>query len=166
MQRSIHYTIAKIQNDMISLIGKVIQQNVVEVKKAGFFSVIADETMDISRLEQMSLCVRYVTNDFIINERFLGFWSTATTDGATLFALLTDILHSLGLSLKQVRAQCYDGASNMRGRYSGLAARGRESCYLYSLPCSSTESCPSECMLCCERCSKCSGYRIFIVQFS
>ena len=74
----------------------------------------------------MSLCVRYVTNDFVINKRFLGFWSTATTDGATLFALLTDTLLSLGLSLNQVRAQCYDGASNMRGRYSGLAARVQE----------------------------------------
>ena len=82
--------------------------------------------MDISRLEQMSLCVRYVTNDFVINERFLGFWSTATTDGATLFILLTDTLLNLGLSLNQVRAQCYDGASNMRGRYSGLAARVHE----------------------------------------
>jgi hypothetical protein len=124
---SVHYTSAKIQNDMISLIGKVIQQNIVdEIKKAGFFSIIADETMDISRLEQISLCVRYVTNDFIINERFLGFWSTATTDGATLFTLLTDTLLSLGLSLNQVRAQCYDGASNIRGRYSGLAARVQE----------------------------------------
>ena len=74
-----HYTSAKIQNDMISLIGKVIQQNIVhEIKKAG--SIIADETMDISRLEQMSLCVRYVTNNFVINERFVGFRSTATTD--------------------------------------------------------------------------------------
>ena len=97
-----------------------------EIKKAGFFSVIVDETMDIFRLEQMSLCVRYVTNDLTINERFLGFWSTATTDGATLFALLTDTLLSFGLSLNQVRAQCYDGASNMRGRYSGLAARVQE----------------------------------------
>ena len=124
---SVHYTSAKIQNDMISLIGKVIQQNIVhEIKKAGFFSIIADETMDISRLEQMSLCVRYVTNDFVINERFVGFRSTATTDGATLYALLTDTLLSLGLSLNQVRAQCYDGASNMRGRYSGLAARVQE----------------------------------------
>ena len=36
---SVHYTSAKIQNDMISLIGKVIQQNIVhEIKKAGFFS--------------------------------------------------------------------------------------------------------------------------------
>ena len=64
-----HYTSAKIQNDMISLIGKIIQQNIVDkIKKAGFFSIIADETMDISRLEQISLCVRYVTNDFVINE--------------------------------------------------------------------------------------------------
>lgn len=124
---SVHYTSPKIQNDMISLIGKAIQQNIVdEVKKAGVFAIIGDETMDVSRLEQMSVCVRYVTNDFVINERFLGFWSTPTTDGATLFALLTDTLLSLGLSLNQVRAQCYDGASNMRGRYSGLAARVQE----------------------------------------
>ena len=113
---------------MISLIGKVIQQCVIidEVNKARFFAIIADETMDISKLEQMSVCVRYVTDNFNIHERFIGFWSTATTDGATLFALLTDILQGLGLSLNQVRAQCYDGAANMRGRYSGLAVRVQE----------------------------------------
>lgn len=35
---SVHYTSAKIQNDMISLTGKVIQQNIVdEIKKQDFF---------------------------------------------------------------------------------------------------------------------------------
>ena len=63
----------------------------------------------------LSLCVRYVTADFMIQERFLGFWSTATTDGATLFNLLKDVLQSLGLFLNQVHAQCYDGVANMRG---------------------------------------------------
>ena len=65
--------------------GKVIQQCVIdEVNKARFFAIIADETMDISKLEQMSVCVRYVTDNFNIHERFIGFCSTATTDGATL----------------------------------------------------------------------------------
>lgn len=61
--------------------------------------------------------------DFIINERFLEFWFTATTDGAPLFALLTDSLLSLGLSLNQACAQCYNGAPNMQGSYSCLSAR-------------------------------------------
>ena len=79
------------------------------------------------------------------------------------FALLTDTSLSLGLSLNQVRAQCYDGASNMRGRYSGLAARSLEACHIHPLSCSSAESCPSECMLCWERYLKCFGHSILLI---
>ena len=103
------------------LIGNHIQQSIVsELKCAGMFGIIADETMDISKQEQMSIRVCYVTDQMSVHECFLGFWSTAKTDDATLFNLC-EVLQSLGLSLSQLRAQCYDGATNMRGRYSGLA---------------------------------------------
>lgn len=56
----------------------------------------------------------------------MGFWSLQSTDGETLFRQVTDVLSQFNLPLDQLRAQCYDGAANMRGRYSGLATRVKE----------------------------------------
>lgn len=61
-----------IQNKLISVFGHLIQgQIVTNVRKSIFYSVLADETTDISQVEQFSLCVRYV--DDKIREDFLTF---------------------------------------------------------------------------------------------
>ena len=122
-----HYASPQSQNEMIQLIGKNIQRLILdELKSASLFSIICDETMDISRIEQFSFCVRYITPDLRVKERFLGFWYAKSTDGASLLELLTLILKSLDLNVTNIRAQCYDGASSMRGKYSGLASRVKE----------------------------------------
>ena len=66
------WTSPTIQNEILNIVtGKVLQYITDEVKKAGPFSVIADETADISREEQVAIYLRYITNG-TINERFLG----------------------------------------------------------------------------------------------
>lgn len=57
---------------------------------------------------------------------FLGFWSTHSTTGEALFELLKQIFGAVDLCFSNMRAQCYDGASNMRGRYCGLSTRVKE----------------------------------------
>jgi hypothetical protein len=49
------------QNELIDICGRQLQQVIVsECNSANCFSVIADETTDVSTTEQISLCVRYV----------------------------------------------------------------------------------------------------------
>ena len=43
-----------------------------EVKQAKFFTIIADETADVSNMEQFTFCVRYVFEDKI-QEKFVEF---------------------------------------------------------------------------------------------
>ena len=52
---------------------KLVQQ----CQQAKFFSVLADETTDVSSSEQMSICVRYVHEEdctWTVREDFLGLW--------------------------------------------------------------------------------------------
>ena len=93
------------------------------MNESSVFGIICDETMDISRIEQFSMCVRYVTTDLRVKERFLGFWKAKKTDGESLLELLLSMLTYLELNVANIRAQCYDGAASMRGKYSGLATR-------------------------------------------
>ena len=51
------------------------------------------------------------------------FLDVAATDGEALCLKIQEILSQLGINLTMLRAQAYDGASNMHGRYSGVAAR-------------------------------------------
>ncbi|MGH0123448.1 UNVERIFIED_CONTAM: hypothetical protein FKN15_012539 [Acipenser sinensis] len=118
------YLHSSCQNEIIEIMAsQVIDSIVNEVKKAEVFSIIADETMDLSRHEQVALIVRYVNQSFEIQERFIGFYRTLQTDGASLATLIKSTLSALGLDISALRGQCYDGAANMRGPYKGVATR-------------------------------------------
>ena len=56
------------------------------VSQAIFFPVLADETIDICRGQQLSLCVRHENQNKNIYERFLQFipWSYVTVRGLAL----------------------------------------------------------------------------------
>ncbi|CAI6376471.1 unnamed protein product [Macrosiphum euphorbiae] len=97
---------------------------------AGIFSIIVDETQDLSRHEQVAIIIRYATKDLSPAEVFLGFYKTETTDGETLSMLIKSTLVSHGLKLENIRGQCYDGASSMRVSYKGVQARIREENHL------------------------------------
>jgi len=52
-----------IQNNFINICGKIIQDQLDnKINQAKYFSVLVDETTDISRVEQLSLCVHYLEN--------------------------------------------------------------------------------------------------------
>lgn len=66
------YTSPVIQNDLIMLCGEFIQAKIVEkVKSAKFFSILVDETTDVSTAQQMVLCVRYFDGEVEPNKRRL-----------------------------------------------------------------------------------------------
>ena len=56
----------------------------------------------------------------------VGMYATERTDAATLTKIVTDILLRLNLPMGNLRAQCYDGASNMAGIHSGVQKRIRD----------------------------------------
>ena len=87
-----------------------------------------DESPDISAKEQVSICFRTVQEDkedIIVHEDFLGFYETASTTASNLFCVVEDLLARFGLSMKDCRGQCYDGASAMSGQITGLQTRIR-----------------------------------------
>ena len=111
------------------LIGNSVRSKVIErCISSKYFSIIIDETTDISRIEQVSVVIRFIAVEYgrcMVEEHFIGFWSTHSTTGEALLELLKEILGAVGLCFSNMRAQCY-GASNMRGRYSGLSTQVKE----------------------------------------
>ncbi|KAJ8023165.1 Zinc finger MYM-type protein 1 [Holothuria leucospilota] len=85
------YTSHVIQDEIISILGMEVRNIIVQEiqsMKPSFYTIMMDETRDISRKEQVSLCVKYVTKDMKkVHERFLGSEASSTTCEA-LYSLL------------------------------------------------------------------------------
>lgn len=120
----IKYLSPLLQNEIILSCNNVIKSKLVEeVNNASYFSVLADETCDISNVEQISLCVRYVAlenGNHIVKEQFLQFVPTTELTGKALAAKILDGLECYGLNLNGLRGQGYDGASAMSGQFNGV----------------------------------------------
>ncbi len=71
---------------MISLMGQTVLRMVIASIKAyqpNWFAIIADEATDVNYQEQLNLSVRYVTNDYSINESSLGLFCLPDTTAKT-----------------------------------------------------------------------------------
>ena len=92
-----------------------------EVLDAGMFSVLADETKDGSKSEQMAIVLRYVdVKKATVHERFLTYVQVSDLDAKSLSDYILTTLRSHHLDLHSLISQGYDGASVMSGRCSGV----------------------------------------------
>ena len=127
LKRNATYLSNRTQNDIIHAMAIVVKKQIVrDIINASFFSIMMDETRDISGKEQVSIIIRFVDSNDVIQERLLSFCATSKTDAASLFTLLETSLTTEGLKLENVIGQCYDGASNVRGEYNGVQAKVKE----------------------------------------
>ncbi len=137
------YQSAEIQNELISAAGSLVKEKVIDrIKKASFWTLIADETTDRAKREQMAVVVRYVLPDAFghwhcyedtvaILDVFADIKSTNKTDssieeislsGVAISETLLRVVASCGLPLETCVAQGYDGASSMSSERVGAAA--------------------------------------------
>ncbi|KAG5894222.1 hypothetical protein JTB14_002272 [Gonioctena quinquepunctata] len=98
------------------------------VNCAKCFSISADETTDISTIEQCSVCIRYdenigtSQNTFTICENVLTFVPVQSTCGKDITDAIINGLISCNIDVSNLRGQGYDGSSNMSGQLKGTQA--------------------------------------------
>ncbi|XP_022845237.1 zinc finger MYM-type protein 1-like [Olea europaea var. sylvestris] len=114
-------TSPRVQKDIVSAIASECLHVIIENIHDSFFSILVDESQDISVKEQMSVVIRYVKNGCIL-EHFIGVIHVLNTTAASLKAAIDQLFSTHSLSISNLRGQGYDGASNMRGEYNGLKA--------------------------------------------
>lgn len=102
---------------------RIVIQNIKASNPDGFYTIMIDETTDISVTEQVSVCFRFVSaSTFEIHELVVGFYSTDNTCSTTLFEIVKDVCTRFELPINKCRGQCYDGAANVSGSRQGLQA--------------------------------------------
>ena len=121
------YCSPETQNQILEIIASEVTRIIVAECKNRPFSIIVDETPDISNHEQVSICIRYVDHKLQIIERFVRFCKVESTTGDLLESLISSVLKELGLSAENfLVGQSYDGGSNMCGENKGVASRIRK----------------------------------------
>ncbi|KAK9990032.1 hypothetical protein SO802_025017 [Lithocarpus litseifolius] len=109
-----------IQKDIVNAIARETSKAIITDLDNGFFSILVDESRDISVKEQMALVLRYVNKKGIIIERFLGIVHVASTTALSLKYAIECLLCEHNLSSSKLRGQGYDGASNMQENKSAF----------------------------------------------
>ncbi|KAL4143937.1 hypothetical protein QTP88_006185 [Uroleucon formosanum] len=95
LPKNAKYTHHTIQNDLFYVMSKLVLETIAkEVKEAKYFAILADETKDISKTEQLSIMA--------------------------LFNYINKTLTDCGIDIKNCIAQTYDGASVMSGKQNGV----------------------------------------------
>jgi hypothetical protein len=124
LENKFDYTSPLLQNEMLQLISNNIVRSIASsVKASGSFAVIVDWTQDVSKKEQLSICLRYVDEQLFPHEVFVGMYEPPATSGKDLATSVQDVLIRLQLPIADLRGQTYDGASNMSGQYKGCHGR-------------------------------------------
>ena len=117
---NVSYMSAEIQNEMITIIGQQILNAIkARLQQAKWFSICADETADTSKTEQVSIIIRYVYNG-TVHESLIAVNPAISLTGSELAKLIVHNITELCVAPSHLVAQCYDGASNMRGQFSGV----------------------------------------------
>ncbi len=117
-------TSSDIQNEILKILALKILRNIcAEIRESQYFSLMVDETTDASTKEQVTICLRSVDNHLNPCEYFMGLYETNSTTEETISKIILDSLMRFELSLDDLRGQCYDGGSNMKGKIQGAQSR-------------------------------------------
>jgi len=91
-------------NEILDLMANEIRKKISsEIKAANYYALTIDETSDVSKLEQISICVRTVNEDLSISEYFMTFCNISNTKSETLHNLVANFLKEINLRFKYLR---------------------------------------------------------------
>lgn len=118
-KKNASYRSIDIQNEIIAICGEIIKADIVKkVKEAEAYSVLADETADISGTEQLSIGLRYFYEEANeVQEMFVGFVELKGLDAKSIAYFIDEFLTKEDLNPAD---KCvgfgFDGCSTMSGK--------------------------------------------------
>lgn len=129
--KSFQHRSAGSEREIITLIAKVIQDEIVDqVKSSATFGILLDDMTDVTCKEQMIIFIQYycrqdekVKTKFLSVESVLDQSESCSANAETLFKVFCTKLSELGLDVTKVGGLASDGASVMLGRNNGVASR-------------------------------------------
>ncbi|XP_062113583.1 uncharacterized protein LOC133824645 [Humulus lupulus] len=117
---NLRLTSPRIQKDIVNACAIETIDVIIKYMGDAVFSILVDESRDVSMKEQMVVMFRYVDKRGYVIERFIGIEHVPNTTAISLKIAIDKLFSKHGLSISRLRGQGYDGASNMSGEFNGL----------------------------------------------
>jgi hypothetical protein len=109
------YLSPRIQNELIIISAHIVRTKLIRelIDKRLFYSLLADETSDITGREQLSISVRYVSSEpdasgELIHEVFLGIIPLEDLTAIAVASKICEFLNNIGLSIDRIRGNILD----------------------------------------------------------
>ncbi|KAJ8914868.1 hypothetical protein NQ315_014881 [Exocentrus adspersus] len=134
---------------MIHMLKAEAESVLVEQLKVTKFSIIIDETTDISSKKCLAILVRFVDNNScVIKENLLGLVEVEKCDAEGLTRTILDVLHKFDIDHQNVIGFAADNASVMMGEFGGVQAKLKQlinqNIFVIGCICHSLHLCASE----------------------
>ena len=72
-RKRFRYTFLLVQNEMLEVLALGIMREITaNIQMAGIYTIMADETADISNTEQLAVCFRWIDKNIEAHEDFVG----------------------------------------------------------------------------------------------
>ena len=108
--------------DFVEAIGVWVDKlQVNRVRNAPFFSLMADECVDIANIEELSVYCRWVENGVPV-EHFMEILPQKKTNAQSIYSVLLDWLKKKDLQCSKLIGMGFDGAATFAGKKSGVQA--------------------------------------------
>nr|KAJ0213818.1 hypothetical protein LSAT_V11C400223710 [Lactuca sativa] len=112
------------QCDVVDRVVQVYSHVILNVIKGDLrndlFTILVDESHDVSCKEQMELVLQFVNRKGEVEETFIGLINVNDISTFSLKATINDMLSKRHLSPSMIREQGYDGASNISSAFNEL----------------------------------------------
>ena len=108
-----NYTSHQVVQEYVEAFGQYIESSLLNyLNESPYFSIMVDKSTDITTLEEMSICFRWLDYDGVPVEHFLGLVQLNVCDAAAIFGKLKSFLQEKNIDVTRMRGQGYDGAAN------------------------------------------------------
>ena len=103
-----------------------------DIVNAGYFTIECNEVTDSSNIKQVIVCLKWVDSTFEPHEDFIGLCSVDNITAESICEVLKDAVLRMKLDIAMCRAQCYDGAANMKKAAETIKSIEKRVLYLHS----------------------------------
>ncbi|CAF1312339.1 unnamed protein product [Didymodactylos carnosus] len=108
--RNAMYMSPQIQNELIQICAEIVKKKILKelISSSAFYSILVDETSDVSGTEQLSFSVRFMSYEAdnpVIREEFLGFTPITDLSGRGIAETVIQLIREHGLDVHKLRGK-------------------------------------------------------------
>ena len=90
---------------------KVLRCMASDIAESGYYSIMADESIDASNIEQLVICIRWVDKEMRVHDNYIGLMPVAQTNADTIVSCNKDALLHMNIRIQDARVPVCSCAS-------------------------------------------------------